>query len=243
MRVVASSHYFHSLADDIPPEPLDERVAAVTRERYRRIDRFVQLALVGAGRCALGNGLAPDCGLYLSTGVGPIGSNVLLQESIQRDRKLPMPFHFVNTLGSSACFHVAKDLGLSGEGVLVARAGGSFTAALSCAMADLEAGVASQLLVGAVEECVLPGDRHRALLRRDAGLAVAEGSHWVLVERDDVRGATATAVDAVALDDPAFRGYESRDAACITGYLARHPGQPFGLTWTGRTVGTLVSLA
>lgn len=124
MRCAAVSHYFHRLEGAFPP--IDARLAAVTRERYRRIDRFVQLALMGASECARKHQLAPDCGLYLSSGVGPITSNVLVQEAIHRDSRMPMPFSFVNTLGSSACYHVAKELDLLGEAVLVARGSASF---------------------------------------------------------------------------------------------------------------------
>ena len=64
MRCVAASHYFHRLGDAYPS--IEARVNAVTRERYRRIDRFVQLALLGAAECVGGRPLASDCGLYLS---------------------------------------------------------------------------------------------------------------------------------------------------------------------------------
>ena len=224
MRCVSAGHYFHRLGEAYPS--IEARVNAVTRERYRRIDRFVQLSLLGAAECVHGRQLDASCALYLSSGVGPIGSNVLVQDAIHRDSRLPMPFNFVNTLGSSACYHVVKELNLTGEAVMVARGQASFTAALVSAYADLLSGVTNQLLVGAVEECILPAERHRSLLRLDAGVAVAEGSHWLLLERDDRHGKP---VDEGLLRDAEFDGYESRDAALITSLVSSHPEKEFGI--------------
>jgi hypothetical protein len=228
MRIASASHYFHQLGAEYPS--IDARVNAVTRERYRRIDRFVQLTLLGAAECARGATLARDCGLYLSSGVGPITSNVLVQDAIHRDSRMPMPFSFVNTLGSSACYHVAKELELTGEAIMVARGETSFSAALACAHADLASAVSSQILIGAVEECVLPTERHRALLRRDESMNVAEGSHWLLLERADDSTSVARVEDFA---DATFNGYESRDAARITSYVSAHSDQQFGIRMSG----------
>ena len=132
-----------------------------------------------------------------------------------------MPFNFVNTLGSSACYHVVKELNLSGEAVMVSCGQSSFSAALTCAYTDLMSGVASQVLVGAVEECVLPAERHRALLRLSDDVAIAEGSHWVLLELDERAG---TPIDDSELRNAEFDGYESSDAATMAGFAAAHPG-------------------
>lgn len=238
MRCTAVSHYFHKLGEDFPS--LDARVNAITRERYRRIDRFVQLALLGAAECARSDVLKRDCGLYLSSGVGPIGSNVLVQDAIHRDSRMPMPFSFVNTLGSSACYHVVKELDITGEAVMVARGNASFTTALTCAYTDLASGVVSQVLVGAVEECVLPAERHIALLRLDPQTNVAEGSHWLLLERD---GREGTDVNESMLADAQFDGYESRDAARIASFLTQHREQQFGIRVTGPSTTNLVAFS
>lgn len=237
MRCVSAGHYFHRLGESFPS--IEARVNAVTRERYRRIDRFVQLSLLGAAECVHGRKLDASCALYLSSGVGPIGSNVLVQDAIHRDSRLPMPFNFVNTLGSSACYHVVKELNLTGEAVMVARGQASFTAALISAHADMQSGVTNQILIGAVEECVLPADRHRSLLRLDAKSAVAEGSHWLLLERDSREG---TPVAESLLRDAEFDGYESRDAALITSLVSSHPETQFGIRVDGPESVALVTL-
>jgi len=224
MRCVASAHYFATLTDSYPD--IDARVASVTRERYRRIDRFVQLALLGAANCARGRELDSRCGLYLSSGFGPINSNVLVQDAIHRDARLPMPFNFVNTLGSSACYHVVKEPNLSGEAVMLSSGGASFSAALASANADLRSGVATQVLVGAVEECVLPIERHRSLLRLPSDASVGEGSHWLLLESDDRKGSP---VAESAFMGAEFDGYESADAARITQFVLNNSAAEFGI--------------
>jgi hypothetical protein len=241
IRIVAYSHYFNAIAADTTALPaLDERVLAVTRERYRRIDRFVQLSLLGACTCASGRSLVSDCALYLGSGTGPLGSNVQVQDAIEKHGRHPMPFAFMNTLGSSACFHVARELGMSGEAVLISRGRGSFSAALQCAMADLEAGVSSQLLVGAVEECVLPMSYHHALLRHPPYVTGAEGSHWVLLEQREDR--LCTVVEAAQLEDATFDEYESGDAARLCAFLSRHPDTSFGFQSTAPGHAALVAL-
>jgi len=76
LTLVASSHYLHGVADGAQLPSLDERLNAVSRERFRRIDRFIALAVIGSAECAAAQALEEDCGLYLSSGVGPVGSNM-----------------------------------------------------------------------------------------------------------------------------------------------------------------------
>lgn len=184
-RIAASSHYLLGVADgDVLPS-LEARLAAVSRERYRRIDRFIALAIVGAGECVARAKPAADCGLYLASGVGPVGSNTQVQEQLCRDKLTPKPFNFVNTLGSAAGHYVAKNVGLGGQNLFISSRGNAFQTALQVAAADLRLGIVSQALVGAVEECVLPLDVHRRRQGLAPDAAMAEGSHWVLLENSN----------------------------------------------------------
>lgn len=229
IAIQGAAHYFHRVRADEPLPSLQGRLSPVCREHFRRIDRFIELALLGSGECVAGKTIAPDCGLYISSGIGPVGSNVIVQDAVSRAAKLPMPFNFVNTLGSSAGYYVGKNLGLAGESVFVSRRGGSFGAALACAVADLSSGVVSRMLVGAIEECPLPLDRLRDLVELPHDAATAEGSHWLLLARADETGTPVTQQD---LDNPDFDGYESRDAALITSYAQRNPAKRLGLSFT-----------
>ncbi len=190
IRVSAAASHLQAVREGDALPDLGPALKAVCREHFRRIDRFIQLSLLGSAHCVVGHKLAPDCGIYLGSGFGPIASNVATQEEMFREAELPRPYNFVNTLGISAGFHVAKNLRLTGQNLFISRRGASLEAALAAAFADLELGVVSQALVGVVEEVTLPLDQHR--LRRDlaADTLVAEGSHWLLLEKGAGTGKT-----------------------------------------------------
>jgi hypothetical protein len=182
IRVTGFSHYLQAIHDGDGLPDLDPVLRPLCREPFRRIDRFIQLALLGSGQCVEGRKLDAGAGLYVSTGVGPVGNNIIVQETLIKNRQLPKPFHFVNTLGSSTGYYVAKNLGLRGQALFVSRRGGAFQSALGCALADLELGVLRQALVGAVEECTLPLAQHRQRQGLAPGAPVSEGTHWMLLE-------------------------------------------------------------
>ncbi|MGA9852084.1 MAG: hypothetical protein WBR15_04060 [Gammaproteobacteria bacterium] len=180
--IVSANHYFQPLRDDESLPVLEHILKDLCRENFRRIDRFIQLALLGSARCTAGHGLRPDCSLYLGSGLGPMGNNIAAQEQLIRDRGIPKPFNFINTLGSSAGFYIARNLGLSGQNFFISRRGASLEAVLSVAGADLTLGIAQQALVGVVEEATLPLAAHRQRQGLPADTPMAEGSHWLLLQ-------------------------------------------------------------
>ena len=188
IRVTAIGHYLHPVGEGEPLPPLAAELREVCRSSYRRIDRFIELALLGSGRCAKGRRLAPDCGLYLGSGLGPMADNIACQQQLIRDHELPMPFDFINTLGNSAGYYVAKDLELSGQNLFLSRRGASFQALLQVALVDLECGAVDQALLGVVEEATEPFAEHRRRQGLPVDAPVAEGSHWLLLERDALAG-------------------------------------------------------
>lgn len=183
IRLVSSAHVFNVLQDGAPLPPLAAELKQVCRENFRRVDRFIELALLGSGRCVDGHTLATDCGLYLGSGLGTMSSIIASQEQLLRDREVPTPFNFINTLGNSAGYYVARNLALTGQNLFLSRRGASLPAALTAAWLDLELGVVRQALVGVVEEATLPLEEHRRRQGLAAGTPVAEGSHWLLLEK------------------------------------------------------------
>jgi hypothetical protein len=222
-RVTAVSHYLHPVRDGEALPSLDSALREVCREHFRRIDRFIQLALLGSGRCAQGHALAPDCGLYLGSGLGPMVNNIACQEQLLREHELPTPFSFINTLGNSAGYYVAKNLGLGGQNLFVSRRGASFAAVLEAALVDLESGAVSQALAGVVEEATEPFAEHRRRQGLAPGTPVAEGSHWLLLEKDAATGHVlerSHAAQHTAPTKPAFF-HDSIAAAAVTESLLR----------------------
>lgn len=184
VKAVSASHYLHTVRDGEALPDLAPALKQVCRERPRRVDRFIELALLGSGRCVAGRTLKPDCGLYLGSGFGPMGTNVAVQEQLFRDRECPKPFDFMNLLGASAGFHVAKNLGLKGPNLFISRRGASLEAAFAAAQVDMRLGIVSQALLGVVEEVTLPLAQHRQRLGLPADAPTAESSLWLLLEND-----------------------------------------------------------
>lgn len=180
-KVLACSHYMAALdGGDVLPA-LDERLRSACRKPYRRIDRFVQLALAGSARCVEGVGLSGYCGLYIGSTHGPLTSNIRVQQQMLRDHDLPKPFNFVNTLGSIAGFYVADNLRLNGPSWFVSRHRRSLEAVLEAALTDIATGAVDQALVGVVEEAPLALADQRQRLPVAADTVLAEGSHWMLL--------------------------------------------------------------
>lgn len=224
IRVTAISHYLHPVREGEPLPSLDEVLKPLCREQFRRIDRFIQLALLGSARCVAGRTLLPDCSLYLGSGLGPMSNNISTQEQLIRDRLTPKPFNFINTLGNSAGYYVAKNLQLSGQNLFISRRGASLQALLEAALVDMETGGISQALVGVVEEVTLPLAEHRRRQGLVPGVAVAEGSHWLLLERAATTGHVLerTHVAQHQVTRPEFATFhDSIDAAVVTERLLR----------------------
>lgn len=182
IQVISASHYLQTVPDDTGLPTLDSTLKQLCREPFRRIDRFIQLALLGSARCAASQSLRADCGIYLGSGLGPIGNNAVIQKRLIHDHEIPKPFNFINTLGSAAGYYIAKNLDLQGQNLFISRRGASLQAVLSMAMADLTLGVVSQALVGVVEEVTLPLAEHRRRQGLAAGMLMAEGSDWLLLQ-------------------------------------------------------------
>lgn len=190
IRIASASHYFQPLTDNAPPPSLDTALQELCRENFRRIDRFIQLALLGSARCVTAQDLRGDCAIYLGSGLGPIGNNIVTQQQLIRDCELPKPFNFINTLGSSAGYYVARNLGLSGQSFFLSRRSRNLEAVLNAAMVDLQSGVVIQALLGIVEEASVPFSEHRRRQGLPEQTAVAEGSHWLLLQAGGNTGHT-----------------------------------------------------
>ena len=155
--------------------------------RLRRSNRYIALAMLGALECVQGRRLEPDCGVYLSSGLGNIAESLAMMELALCEGVAPMPFSFINVSSNMAGFTLASQFGLHGRNLAVARRDNAFVAALELALGDLLGGRVSQALVGAVDECVWPLAMHRRRLQVAADSPLLEGSGWLLLGLGDER--------------------------------------------------------
>jgi hypothetical protein len=219
---------------------LREAVREACGQSLRRVNRLIQLALIGSARCARGRALDARCGLYLASGQGALQDSVDCFVQMFVDGRPPKPISFVNTLSNTVCFYVAKVLGLSGPNQFVSSSALPFESALTLARLDFERGLVRQALVGGVDECVLPLADHRKRLRTAADAPLGEGSHWLLlgsrpesvplgrlvdVRELAERDALARWLDRLAIDRATWRlafgaGIEPDDGAWLSARLA-----------------------
>ena len=94
-----------------PLPPLKERVRDVTGETVRRIGRFIQLSLIGAGHCLHGQTAPAETAVYLSSGRGDLEVTLDVLTQMIVDGQPPKPLSFINTVSNSACYYVARHFG------------------------------------------------------------------------------------------------------------------------------------
>ncbi|MGI9294254.1 MAG: hypothetical protein ACR2PS_09755 [Pseudomonadales bacterium] len=185
MHVVSIGDYYADVSDNgehSAPANLRDRLAPLCRERHRRIDRFIELSLLGSGLCAAnlptGIDLESQAALYIASGLASMSNIVKVQQQIFMHGNPPKPANFINTLSNSAGYYVARNLGLRGKNIFVSRENSSFEAALQLIALDFVTGASRCALLGVVDECPPPLDQQRKRMRLGEDALLAEGSHW-----------------------------------------------------------------
>jgi hypothetical protein len=145
----------------------------------RRIGRFIQLAMIGAGRCAQAGPVPPDTAVYFASGRGDFETTVEVMATLFRHGGAPKPLAFVNTVSNAACYYVARSLKLQSRSNFVCNRCLAFESVLQLALMDVETGNAGSALVGSVDAVTNPLQEHRRRLHLAADAPLAEGSHWL----------------------------------------------------------------
>ncbi len=168
-----------------PPEPLRARLHQAMANPPRRINRLIELALLGAHQCLNGVRPEPRCPLYLALTHGCVADGVALVTHVITRELPPPPVNFINMSSNMAGFYVAAALGIQGSNQALAADDFSFEAALE--LASLGREHRPQGLIGAVEECAWPLAEHRRRLDLPADRALSECSHWLFVDQAAAR--------------------------------------------------------
>ncbi len=130
---------------------LKEELKRHTEIHFRRISKFVLLALIGAYSCAARR--CPDgaAAIYLTTENGNLADTESVLSQIYRSHSLPMPFNFINTMANTAAFYVAQGLGLCGRNLTVSSQNLSFERGTELLKADMDLGFVKHALIGLVD--------------------------------------------------------------------------------------------
>ncbi|MHB8771068.1 MAG: beta-ketoacyl synthase N-terminal-like domain-containing protein [Syntrophales bacterium] len=247
-----SGLYIHSASAfiggaDTDANLLKEELRRYARENFRRVNRFILLALIGARKCIQGRTLSPDTGVYLTTEHGNLGDTAAVLDEIYAAGSLPKPFSFINTMSNTAAFYLAQNLGTRGRNITVSSQCFSFERGLDLLAADFAAAAERSALIGGVDIASLSGGGGED--RGNRGWPMVAGSGWfyVLPEREGaggvfsanrsfwdgaacltwLRGRGDAPADVVAFGaaigaDEAARWQEALGPVLVFDYLGRH---------------------
>jgi hypothetical protein len=178
LHISASADYIETVGDAAPAD-LKPLVADAVGAPVRRVGRFIQLALIGAGRCAKLTQLVRDTAVYLGSGRGDLEVTIDVMQALLRDGQAPKPLSFINTVSNAACYYVAQNLKLMGRSSFVCNRYFAFESVLQLAALDLQSGGAHTALVGTVDGVVPSLAGHRIRLGLSADTEVADATHWI----------------------------------------------------------------
>jgi hypothetical protein len=197
----------------IEPPPLKSLMQAALGMSVRRIGRFVELALIGAARCVDGRTLPEGTAIYVTSGRGDLDVTLEVLIPLIEEGRAPAPFAFINTVGNSACFHVAKQFHLAGRSQFVTSLYTPLETALRLAALDIEGGAVAMALCGSTEICTAPLYEHRERIGVAADTPVGEASHWFLLATDEAPGPALGTLRTVRAftDDRALRVHLERE--------------------------------
>jgi hypothetical protein len=165
---------------------LKEELRKYARENFRRVNRFILLALLGARKCIQGCSLAADTAVYLTTEHGNLGETAVVLDEIYAGRSLPKPFSFINTMSNTAAFYLAQNLGTRGRNITVSSQCLSFERGLDLLAVDFAMGTERSALIGGVDVASLSEAGGEDWDGR--GWRTVDGSGWFYV-RPEPEGA------------------------------------------------------
>lgn len=196
-RIIGLGNYRETIDTEVPDLKL--LLKETLGMSVRRINRFIQLALIGAARCINSTDIKPpaDTAVYLASGRGDMEITVEVQRDLFEHGHEPRPLNFINTVSNAASFYIAQSFGLQGRNQFIANRHWAFEVALQSALLDLQLGKTHSALVGAVDVAVSPIDEHRQRLGLSKNAALAEGSHWLWLDNNSLPTPTRGKIECV----------------------------------------------
>jgi hypothetical protein len=179
--IQATGDYYETCASDACAD-LKQLVTDAVGQPVRRIDRFIQLALIGSGRCARAAHLAKDTALYMGSSRGDLEITIEVMQAVLRDGQPPRPLSFINTVSNAACFYVSQALRLESRSFFVCNRYFAFETVLRLALLDMSMQLIAAALIGTIDVVVPPIAEHRIRLGLSKNRPVADASHWLLLK-------------------------------------------------------------
>jgi len=202
--------YIHGLAlhnsqpKDNPPD-LKAELRTLSGKVYRRIDRFIQLAIIGAHKAVSGSELEPATALYLTSGQGDIPVFARVRQQRYFQKMMSKPVDFVNLASNTAGFYVASHLGLNGTNLFLTHHNFPVHTALLLAQSELDRQKQLAVLLGGVDEWYPDQELARKLLGVGEAVRLGEGSNWVLLKKEAAGALAGLTVVPELLDSDALK--------------------------------------
>jgi hypothetical protein len=192
---------------------LKEELRRHTDTYFRRISKFVVLALIGACSCAARRPLEQDTAIYLTTENGNLADTESVLSQIYRRHSLPMPFNFINTMANTASFYIAQGLGLCGRNISASSQNLSFERGLELLKTDMDLRFVRHALIGLVDEATAAASHFAASSGVDsARVNQIDRSCWLYVSAES---------DGAIGEVTAIRSFKAQDEAIL--WLGKNP--------------------
>jgi hypothetical protein len=162
---------------------LDAEVRQQTGIHFRRVNRFILMAIYGAHLCADGRDLDKATAIWLTTENGTVGDTEKGLGQLFGQGIYPKPYNFINTMTNTAAFYIAQSLGLDSPNITLSCKEFAFERGLSLAGADLKQQTVSGFLVGGVDEAVFSEKN----LKSRFGNNLRDGSVWLYISNEKNR--------------------------------------------------------
>jgi hypothetical protein len=184
LKIAAVFHHENLLSET--PADLRAELQVLTGQAFRRINRFIELAIFGALQCGRSaGGVGPDTAMYLASEAPMLVDCVRALRGVVAEGRPPKPFEFMNISGNMAGFYIAQHLRMNGPQLAIHRKGAALEAV--CELLRLSSAHHRRALLGYVEEGVWPLTEQRVRLNLATDAPILECSHWFYFDADCAR--------------------------------------------------------
>lgn len=181
------------LAGDVEHTIIQDTLETLTGLDMRRVGHFCETALVGSVLTIkrLKNPLDPNSHVYFGTGLGEVQKTMsIFKQTLDSEGDAVSPYSFINSIGSTTSFYIAKTAGLKSRSITACQDELSFEWALKLACNAIEDKDTNSAMAGGADEFSVPHKEHRRRLLLDDEQIMGEGSGWLYLsgERDSAIG-------------------------------------------------------
>jgi hypothetical protein len=178
-----------------PHRAVEEEYETHWPNKFRKIGRFIKLALTAAAVSTKQAGMArvppTRTGVFLGTGLNNLADTVPFVKSLYDGESIPSPIQFANSVGNAGAFYLAQAYTLEAPALAICQDEVSFEAAVVNAALLLHAGEIDLALVGGVDAFVPPASEQLCRLGYDASdesIPLGEGVGFWLLSREAGKG-------------------------------------------------------